>query len=339
MNSARFKGWLRDLWSSLGKLTVGGTADLLIKIDSDGNAAPSTLTENKVLEDTDVLGTVDQITVTVSPTGTITISLPASIFLSGATAERILATDADSKTVSVDLIDWILETSNKVTVTDNLDGTVTLTLPDSIELTGATASKLLATDANKLTVSVAALSAWIAGTSNQVTVTDDGDGTLTLSLPQNIHTAATPTFAGLILGSGTLKQNSILQQYSGSKTLVDATPTGCVTIAIAQDTVIGGHIDYTIEVLDGTDLQIHAGSLSFAAANKAGTISTDIDEVYVAASRTIVATAGTLTDSWSITTGTDEITIVCDANTSLSPTSFIVKYSIRIKSLEVITPL
>lgn len=38
----------------------------------------------------------------------------------------------------------------------------------------------------------------VAGTSNQITVTH-GAGTITLSTPQNIHTAATPTFGGLTL--------------------------------------------------------------------------------------------------------------------------------------------
>lgn len=37
----------------------------------------------------------------------------------------------------------------------------------------------------------------VAGTTNQVVVTDDTDGTITLSLPQSIHSAATPTFAAL----------------------------------------------------------------------------------------------------------------------------------------------
>jgi hypothetical protein len=39
----------------------------------------------------------------------------------------------------------------------------------------------------------------IAGTSNQVTVTP-GAGTITISLPQDIHTAATPQFAGMGIG-------------------------------------------------------------------------------------------------------------------------------------------
>ena len=48
----------------------------------------------------------------------------------------------------------------------------------------------------------------LTGTTNQVTVTN-GAGSITLSLPQSIHTAATPTFAGLTLSglTGYLKGN------------------------------------------------------------------------------------------------------------------------------------
>lgn len=42
----------------------------------------------------------------------------------------------------------------------------------------------------------------LTGTSNQVTITDNGAGsTVVLSTPQNIHTGASPTFAGLTLSS------------------------------------------------------------------------------------------------------------------------------------------
>lgn len=76
----------------------------------------------------------------------------------------------------------------------SLSGTATVT--DSLILTAATASRLLATGAGKQAASVSDLTSWIAGTANQITSTSDGDGTLTLSLPQNIHTGASPTFAG-----------------------------------------------------------------------------------------------------------------------------------------------
>lgn len=45
--------------------------------------------------------------------------------------------------------------------------------------------------------------ATITGTSNQLTVTN-GSGTITLSTPQDIHTAATPTFSSLTLSSGSV---------------------------------------------------------------------------------------------------------------------------------------
>lgn len=68
----------------------------------------------------------------------------------------------------------------------------------ALSLPSLTASRLLATDGSNQVVP-ASLSAWLSGTDNQVTVTDDGDGTATLSLPQSIHTGASPTFAGMTL--------------------------------------------------------------------------------------------------------------------------------------------
>lgn len=61
-----------------------------------------------------------------------------------------------------------------------------------------TAARLLASSGAKQLASVADLAAWVAGTTNQITVTNDLDGSITLSLPQSIHTAATPTFGGLV---------------------------------------------------------------------------------------------------------------------------------------------
>lgn len=56
------------------------------------------------------------------------------------------------------------------------------------------ASKLVATDADKALVS-SDLASWVTQTANQVLVADDGDGTITLSTPQDIHTGASPTFS------------------------------------------------------------------------------------------------------------------------------------------------
>jgi len=56
-----------------------------------------------------------------------------------------------------------------------------------ISVAALTANRLLATDGSKTFVS-SDIHTWIAGTANQITVTDDGDGTCTLSAP-NLETA------------------------------------------------------------------------------------------------------------------------------------------------------
>lgn len=70
----------------------------------------------------------------------------------------------------------------------------------TIELANLTATCLVQSDSDKKLTSVTDLTEWVAGTENQITVTDDEDGSLTLSLPQDIHTEATPQFEGLGLG-------------------------------------------------------------------------------------------------------------------------------------------
>jgi hypothetical protein len=63
---------------------------------------------------------------------------------------------------------------------------------------GLIANRLVATDGDKNLVSTS-ISNWLKGTTNQVIITDDGDGTATASTPQDIHTGANPTFAGMTL--------------------------------------------------------------------------------------------------------------------------------------------
>jgi len=169
-----------------------------------GDRAPSnetfvTLSTSTKLDNERVLtGTANQITVTDGGAGsTVTLSLPQSIhtdadvtfdslILDDLTATRLVASDGDTKLVSTDLASWVTGTANQITVGDDGDGTITLSLEqsihtdadlevDSITLDDLTASLLVASDASK-----------------------------TLSLPQNIHTSATPTFNGLTLdGTGT----------------------------------------------------------------------------------------------------------------------------------------
>ncbi|KKL71600.1 hypothetical protein LCGC14_2093310, partial [marine sediment metagenome] len=91
----------------------------------------------------------------------------------------------------------------------NADSTLTFT---SLTLSDLTASRLVVTDATKTLVSDD-LYSWVTETSNQVLIADDGDGTITFSTPQNIHTGASPTFAGLTLSG--LTQGSVMFAGAG----------------------------------------------------------------------------------------------------------------------------
>ena len=71
---------------------------------------------------------------------------------------------------------------------------------EEYKIAGALALRLLATDANKKITTVTNLTNWIAGTINQITVTDDADGTVTLSLPQDIDTGAEVEFDYIGIG-------------------------------------------------------------------------------------------------------------------------------------------
>jgi len=97
---------------------------------------------------------------------------------------------------------YLIDTPDTIIAGEYVRGTsdgIKLEFGDPLKATALTVSRLIATNANADLASVSTLTSWIAGTANQITVGDDGDGTVTLSTPQNIHTGATPTFAGLTL--------------------------------------------------------------------------------------------------------------------------------------------
>jgi len=71
-------------------------------------------------------------------------------------------------------------------------------IPGDLTLSGLTKDRLLYLDNDSNVASVADLTAWIAGTLKQITVTGL-DGKVTLSLPQDYDTGATPILGGLTL--------------------------------------------------------------------------------------------------------------------------------------------
>lgn len=81
-----------------------------------------------------------------------------AIYPTNTTANRLICVDAENKIISCDLANWIAGTANKVTVTDDGDGSVTITIEltgfDSDDLSQGTVN-LYATDAN--------IDAWLTG--------------------------------------------------------------------------------------------------------------------------------------------------------------------------------
>lgn len=82
----------------------------------------------------------------------------------------------------------------------------------SVALTGLTASRLLSTSAASALASVANLAAWVAGTTDEIDVANDGDGTITLSLAAGV--------------SGTIDHNSLLNTHNLTTSINHATITG-----------------------------------------------------------------------------------------------------------------
>ena len=172
--------------------------------------------------------------------------------------------------------DQIAATITKKTITDLEDEVDPANSPTYAGLTvsGLTASRLVATDGAKALASVANLTSWIAGTANQLTVTSDGDGSVTLSLPQNIHTTATPRFAQLGLGVAASATAAIRLYLSGSgnRIRLEDTATGIASLSAAMsgfEMTIGGmntSLQYTPAIKFGsTDGQFTTENPKFMA--------------------------------------------------------------------------
>tara|TARA_B100001769_G_scaffold269194_1_gene258693 strand:- start:465 stop:1889 length:1425 start_codon:yes stop_codon:yes gene_type:complete len=187
--------------TNTGDVTLSGTPDYI-------TISNQVITRNQIDLANDVTGTLP-----VGNGGTGATSLTDGGVLLGSGTSAITATavltngqlligdNSGDPTVAT-----LTGTSNQVTVT-NGGGSITLSTPqdldtsadvtfDSVILDDLTATRLVATNGSKKLVS-SDLNNWVAGTSNQISVADDSDGTITLSTPQNIHTSATPTFASL----------------------------------------------------------------------------------------------------------------------------------------------
>lgn len=223
-------GTLRMSIDSTGVVTIAGlSTNRIISTVSGALTSVSTLTAW-------VAGTSNQVVVGDDGDGSITLSLPQSIATGssptfagitltgltgilqgrGATAVNAItgttntlpkwsatapyladSNIADTGTVITLAVDTVM--LGGVLVLGNASVQGTLSVTNTIQASTLTNSRLVASNGSATLVSVSALTSWIAGTANQVTVTDDGDGTVTLSLPQGVATGSSPTFTGITL--------------------------------------------------------------------------------------------------------------------------------------------
>jgi len=192
------------------------------------------------------------------------------LLLPNETITRLTYIDATGALKSVaDLTDWIAGTTNQVVVTDDADGTITLSLPQDIHtgasptfagltLSGLTASRLMASSAAKALVS-ADLASWVTGTANEINIADDGDGTITIGIVDPLIVAK----GGW--GLATLTDHSL---YAGSGTSV---PTALGVASHGQLPIGSTDADPVLAALTGTaneiDITNAAGSITIGIVN------------------------------------------------------------------------
>ena len=118
-------------------------------------------------------------------------------------------------------------------------------------LSGLTATRLAATDGSSA-LSSTSLNSWVAGTSNQVSVADDGDGTITLSTPQSIDTGATVAFARVSGSIGV--SGSVIQ--GGASTLASLAVSDLTSGRVVLAGTSGELEDNGNLTFDGTSLTV-----------------------------------------------------------------------------------
>lgn len=112
-----------------------------------------------------------------------------------------------------------------------------------------------------------------------------------------------------------------------AKTIVDASATSLFDVAIANNTMVGGVIEYLVEASDGTDFQALTGIVTYAAVSKVATKTLTITEV--AGNQAKAVSSGTLTLAWTFVTGTGKGTVKLQPTGSLTETTYRVTYTVK----------
>lgn len=108
----------------------------------------------------------------------------------------------------------------------------------------------------------------VQGTTNQVVVTDNGSDTITLALPQDIDTGATPIFAGLTL-NGALAMGA--NDISGTNFSVQGS-SGNVTSGTINGQTISSSASFTGTVTVASTLAVQGASITSGTSSQQGSL-------------------------------------------------------------------
>lgn len=137
--------------------------------------------------------------------------------------------------------------------------------------------------------------------------------------------------------TGTTLQSSVDRIYVNGirKALTDNTVASLFDLALPASAMGGARFTYTVRASDGTDFQARTGQAGFSAVNKAGAYTSVVD----AGSSSLAASTGTLAVTFTVATGTNEVTLEVTADSSLTPTTLDIMYTIHNDTTQGITIL
>lgn len=167
----------------------------------------------------------------------------------------------------------------------------------------------------------------------------------TLAVEGNATVAGTLAVTGTtaLTGAATLTATPIITNYSlyGSKTLTGGSATTFATVACPSNGTCAGQIPYTIVADDGTDFQTRSGVLTFAAVNKAGTVTAQIRDNLIGASadsQTALGGIVVLHGGWTATEDAANVVYLkCNAASGLTETTFTMYYEVKCQDPNTIT--
>ncbi len=111
------------------------------------------------------------------------------------------------------------------------------------------------------------------------------------------------TFSRFPLTSDVAVQEALLNSAtSTSYTIVDGSATSLLTVKCSTGDMVGGAFIYQVRASDGTDFQSLTGLVTYAAVNKAGTLTLTITEV--SGNQAKAVSSGTLTLAWTFVANT-----------------------------------